>query len=223
MSIFETTGMSIAQPLIDLVGSVLRSVPNIIGAILVLLVGYFVALFVQWLVVKFCTKLKLDNFLEKINVKRAIGGLQLTPLLGLVVKWYTFILFLPSAANVVSERMSPLADFLVSVAEWVPNLIAAALVALFGFIVAEYVYRQILSTKASSAQVVADITKLIIIVFTLLIVLRQAGLQVAIAETSFLIVLAGVMLALSLALGIGFGLALKDEAKPIIKDLKKKF
>jgi hypothetical protein len=38
----------------------------------------------------------------------------------------------------------------------------------------------------------------------------------------YVIILAGVMLALALIAGLGFGLAFKDEAKGIIKDVKKK-
>ena len=48
--------------------------------------------------------------------------------------------------------------------------------------------------------------------------LDQIGVNVKLAENAFLIILAGIMLALAIA----FGLGMKDEAGDIVKKMKKK-
>ena len=87
---------------------------------------------------------------------------------------------------------------------------------------ADYISMKIKDTKAKSAGIIATFTKIVIIIFVLLIALDQIGLKVSIAQSSFLIILAGIMLGIALMIGIGFGLGLKDEAKKAIKTIKKK-
>lgn len=217
----ELTG-SIVDPLKALWFGLVKTVPGVIAAIIILLFGYLVAVLLGNLIEKILVKVKLDNFvLKKTNMTKVIGAFKLSHFLGLISKWYLFILFLPPAANVIN--LKPLALFLTELASWIPNVIAGVVIALIGFMAADYISMKIKDTKAKSASIVAGFTKTVILVFVLLIALDQIGLRIAIAQSSFLIILAGIMLGVALMIGIGFGLALKDEAKSTIKTLKKKF
>jgi hypothetical protein len=158
--------------------------------------------------------------LERTNMTKVIGAFRLSHFLGLITKWYVFILFLPPAASVV--YLAPLGTFLLDVARWIPQVILAVVLALIGLMAAEYVNTKILETKARMAGLVAWIAKVVIYVFTALIVFAQIGVRIEFAQASFLIILGGVMLGIALAVGIGFGLALKDDAKKIIHDVKKR-
>ena len=51
--------------------------------------------------------------------------------------------------------------------------------------------------------------------------IRMIGLPTQLLEGTFLIAFGGITLAISLVIGIGFGLAVKDEAKEVMKKLKK--
>ena len=143
-------------------------------------------------------------------------SLELSHFLGLIVKWYIFVLFLGPAAALV--QLPAMTAFLNSAALWIPNLIAAIIVALVGLIAADYVAAKVHEVNAKSSAIIANVLKLVIVVFTLIISLSQLGIDVSIAQNTLLLIVAGIML----AIGLGFGLALKDEAKSIIKDLKKK-
>jgi len=224
MAIVNEVGTSIYEPIRGIGQSVISSIPNIVGAILVLIVGYVFALIVGWLVRKVCDKIDLDKWLvKKTNFSKILGAFEVSNFLGLISKWYTFILFLPPAATVLSNSLLPLADLLNFVALWVPNVIAAAIIGVAIFLAAEYVREKIVSTKVKYAESVANLTKGVIVLLGVLIVLRQLSIQVSVAESSFLIILGGLVFAVALALGLGFGLALKDEVKPLIKEMKKKF
>ncbi|MCH8049621.1 hypothetical protein IH979_02825 [Patescibacteria group bacterium] len=122
---------------------------------------------------------------------KAIGKFQLSGFLGLLIKWYVFVLFLtPSAALV---KLPALSSFLLSAALWIPNLIAAVLVALVGLIAADYVALKVRETKIKSSGIVASVAKIVIIVFTLIIALGQISIDVSVAENSFLVILAGIL------------------------------
>jgi len=221
MAVIAELGFSIMEPLRSIWYGLIGTVPGIVAAIILLIVGYIVALVLAYVVGQILDRVKFDKWiLDKTRATKVFGKFQLSKFLALITKWYVFILFLPPAASLVQLRT--LSAFLLAVAIWVPNVIVAVIIALIGVGVAFYVERKIIETKAKAASILAMIAKVIIYVFTLLIVLDQIGIQVAVAQTSFLIILGGVMLAIALVLGIGFGLAFKDEAKGVIKQVKKK-
>ncbi|MBD3248910.1 hypothetical protein GF336_02585 [Candidatus Woesearchaeota archaeon] len=214
MAILEETGQALISPLVSLWDSFVSIIPGLIGAIVVLVIGYIVGWAFGLLVKKVLQKVQLDKFVvEKTNLQKSAGKFELSRVVGLVVKWYIFVLFLTPAAALVN--LEALSEFLVKASLWIPNLIAAVLVAVIGFIAADYVASKVEEIKSTSSKLIAYITKIIIVIFTLIIALNQLGIDVSVAESSFLIILAGIMLALA----IGFGLALKDESKPIIKKM----
>jgi len=115
-----------------------------------------------------------------------------------------------------------LASLLNTVALWVPQIILAIIVALIGFLVAEYVGQMIIETKTRGARFIADIARFVILVIFALVVLEQIGIKIALVQNAVLVVLAGVVLAFSLGFGLAFGLGGRDEAKVMISELKKK-
>jgi len=216
--ILEETGESLLNPLINLWNGVVTTLPGIIAALIVIIVGWLFAVLISLVVRKVLVKVKLDeHVIEKTHLSKHMGKFDLTGFLATITKWYVFILFLPPAANLVN--LTALSEFLFELSFWIPNLIVAVVVLLIGFMAIEYIGDKIGATKAKGAELAATVIKAIIMVFVLIIALNQVGIDVTIAESSFLIILAGIML----AVGLGFGLALKDEAKDIIKNLKKKF
>lgn len=221
MAFLSQIGLNIIDPLLKIWEGIITTVPGIVAAIIILVVGYLVAWVIGFVIDKALHQIKLDRWLvEKTHVGELLGDFRLTHFLAMIAKWYVFILFLPPAASLIS--LQPLSAFLSSVALWIPNIILAVIIALVGFMAAHYTEWKILDTKARTGRIVAYSAKVVIIVFTLLIVLDQIGVKIAIAQTSFLVVLAGVMLAVALMLGIGFGMAFRDEAKNIIAQLKRK-
>ena len=222
MGIIQETGRSIVTPIQAIGESFLYFIPGIIAAIIILVIGWFIAKLISWVVKKICVQINLDKWvMDKTNLAKLSGKFELSKFLTLITKWYVFILFLPPAAHIVN--MVPLSTFLLSVAFWIPSVILALIIAFLGFIAADYVAEKVKETKAKYAKMLGDILRIIIIVFVLIIALKQMRLDISMAEHSFLIILGGIMLAISLAIGIGFGLGLKEESKPMIKNLKKKF
>ncbi len=212
---------SIVNPLRSIWNGIINVLPGLVAAVIILIVGYLIALVLSYIVEKLLDKVKFDHLvMERTNLKSIIGKFRLSHFLSIITKWYVFILFLPPSASVI--RLDPLAYFLLEVARWVPNVIVAVILGIIGVMAAEYVAKKINDTKVRAAEILAGVAKMVIFIFTALIVLDQIGVKVAVAQSSFLIILAGIMLAIALMLGIGFGHAFKDEARNIIKETKKK-
>jgi hypothetical protein len=214
-------GASIVDPFLSIWYWLVKAVPDIVAAIVILVVGYLVALAVQTLVEKVLNRIKFDTWVfEKTNMAHAIGRFDLTHVLGLVVKWYIIVLFLAATAGRI--QLETLSTFLSSLAMWIPQVIIAVVIGLIGIIAGMYVEKKVAETRAKGSRIVGSVAKWVIYVFTALIVLKQIGVQVALAETSFIIILGGAVLMIAIMVGISFGLAFREEAGKIIKDVKKK-
>lgn len=213
----------LVKPLTELFNSIVSVVPSLIGAIVVLVVGFLVAHLAHWVVSELCKRAKLDSFIAKqTNIQKTIGAFSFTNFLALLAKWYTIILFLPAAANTLSGNMVNLANFLEYVALWIPKLIAGLVVAAAGLMAANYLEVKIHELKFKSAGFLAGFARWGVIFFVGLIALKQIGFEVRMAENTFLLVVAGVVLAISLAIGISCGVALQEDAKQLLKSMKKK-
>jgi hypothetical protein len=138
-----------------------------------------------------------------------------------LVKWYIFTLFLLPAADFL--RFGVLSSLLKEFALWVPHLLIAVIIFLFGLVLADFDADKILHAKRKGVNLVSRVVRWVVIAFIGLIALGQAGVNVELATNTTLILMAGIALGAGAALGIGFGLALKDEAKGIIKHVKKGF
>jgi len=211
----------VTSPFLRMGYGVIDAVPGVLAAILVLIVGYIVAWTLARIVGGVLTRLKFDSWvLKSTNLSRVVGEFRLTHFLELITKWYVFILFLPAAANIINLGM--LQNFLLAVGLWVPKVIVAVVLGLVGIMAADYVALKIQETKGKAAGILSSSAKVVILIFTAILVLDQIGVKIDFATNSLLIILSGVMLALALMFGIGFGLAMKDEAKKFIGKVKRK-
>ena len=131
------------------------------------------------------------------------------------------MIFMPPAAELV--HLTTFAGFLQSVAVIIPRVILGIVVLFAGLIAGNYVGHEIRSTKITGCGVIADVTKGIIYIFTAIIALEQAGLQISLAKSTFLIVVSGIVFALALAAGLAFGLGMKQDATKAGKSFLKKF
>ncbi len=212
--------IALTEPFFKLWESVINILPGIVGALVILIIGYIVGWIVSWVVEKILTKAQFNKcVVGKTNVCKATGNMDLSKIIGLITKWGIFALFLASAASVV--QLGGLAVFLQGVAFWIPNLIAAVIIALAALIIGDYASYKIEETKIKSSKFVGLGTKVVIVFLGAIIALKQIGIDVSVVEYSFLVILAGVMLALGLAFGLGFADVVKTESRDLVKKIKK--
>jgi xanthosine utilization system XapX-like protein len=214
-------GASIVDPFVSIWLWLVKAVPDIVAAIVILIVGYLVALAVSAIVQNVLNRVKFNEWVfDKTNMSHAVGKFDLAHFLAVVTKWYIIVLFLSATAARI--QLETLSAFLASLSLWIPQVIVAVVIGLIGIMAGMYVEKKVSETRAKGSKIVAAIAKWAIYVFTALIVLDQAGVQVALAQNSFMIILGGIVLMIALLIGISFGMAFRDDAKKIISDVKKK-
>jgi len=196
--------------------------PNIIGAFVVLVVGLIVAAGLGALVEKILEGIRLDMILEKVGLKpifeRAGIKLRAAYFFGKLVYWFVIVAFLLAVAD--SLQLYALSQFLTSILNYLPNVIAAVLIMLAALVLAHFLRKlvtaSVMSAKLHSGPFLGTVTWWAIVVFGFLTALTQLNIASAIIQT----IVTGFIAMLALAGGLAFGLGGKDYANHLLNKLK---
>ena len=199
-------------------------VPRFIAALVVFLVGWLIAVLLGKLAYHIVRVLHLDNGLTKVGFRRAWerSGFRLdTPKLFYeLVKWFFIVVFLMAATNILN--LTQVSDFLQTVVLYLPNVIIAAVILLIGILVANFmegvVRASVKAAGLASGNFLGTLAKWSISIFSLLIALNQLEVATDIIK----ILITGLIAAISLALGLSFGLGGAKHADEALSHLKKR-
>ena len=216
------TGNLILDPLYTLWISFIGILPGIIAAVLILILGYCVAFLIGHGIRAGLDKIGLNRQIQKAHLTRAVGHTDVPALVGEVVKWFIFIIFLQVAADVLN--LGSLSGILNTFVMWLPNVLVAVVILFAGLALAHYVEIKMKEySRMKGTAVAAGILKIVILFLVIVIGLKQIGIDVGVLENAFLLILGALALGVALALGIGLGLGLRKNAEVLVKDLRKHF
>lgn len=204
--------------------SFLKFTPEIIGAIIAVIIGWFVSIAVGKLVSEILRRIKFDKLFEKGVWKDALSKakwkIDPSGFIGAIVKWVLFIVFLKAAVEILG--LKEFAIFMGDIVKWLPNLIVAAAIFVVAVIISDYVPKIIRAAaegmKIKYGHFIEKVSKIAIWVFAILAILIQLG----IARDMFMTLFTGFVAFLVVAGGLAFGLGGKDVAADLLQDLKKK-
>jgi len=198
--------------------------PALVGALIVFIIGWFIALGVGKLIAEVLTRVKFNKLFEKAGWNEAFKKAELkvnpSQFLGAVVKWILVIAFLLAAVEILG--FVQLAGFLQKVLSYLPNVIIAALIFVVTVIVVDIVEKivrvAVEGVKVGYGHYVSAIVKWSIWIFSILAILYQLGIARPFMETLF----TGLVAMLVISMGIAFGLGGKDVAAELLGDLRDK-
>lgn len=207
----------------ELWDTIVAYLPNLLGAIIVFLIGVIVALVLRGVVVKLIALLRVDELarrleitsqFERVGLRLHIGGL-----LGWIVKWFLIVVALIAATDILGWEQ--VTDYLQQVVLFIPNVIVAVIILLAGILLGNFVQNVVKTAveaaKLSSADFLSGVAKWAILVFTFM----AALVQLQIAPELIRVLFTGLVAMLALAGGLAFGLGGKDHAHQFLNRLKK--
>ena len=154
-----------------------------------------------------------DKQLEKIGFT-----VPLSAVVGWMVKWFIILAIFSRVINYL--KLYVIADFLNDIVYYIPKVLVAAVILALGFFLAKTV-RKVLSPVmegASGNDLPAQVAYYAIATVTVLVVVDHLGIGGRMAEILF----AGLVVGMSLAFGIAFGLGGKEKAAEILGKIGKK-
>jgi len=183
--------------------------PKFIAAIVILVAGWLFAKAMLYAVVR---GLKLVNFgtlTERAGIDKFLkhGGIRKTTIdiLGILVYWLTILATLLVAFNTLG--LTVVSDLVSRITQFIPNVIVAILILTIGLYFARFVSDSVIAygknVGLDDTEIMGRLTRYAIMVFVIIIALGQMNIGEAILYPAFLILFGGIVLALSLAFGLG--------------------
>ena len=197
----------IAQSLQQGLDSLIGFIPNLLGCLAILLIGYLAARLVKLLVAKLLTAVGLDRALRGSQagayVERMSPDARPSRLVAVVAFWFIFIYAI--AAAIGALRIPALTNFMGNVQNYLPNVIAAVLILVIGVALAgaagSLIERLMGDTPGGRmARAVAPTVVLAIVVF---MVLSELRIATAIVTTTYIALVGMLAAAGALAFGLG--------------------
>jgi small-conductance mechanosensitive channel len=215
--------MGVVESFDAAVGSIVAFLPSLVAAIIILIIAWIVGRAVGKLVSAGLDKAGVDDALRKTVIGKSIesSGTSIPHVFDLIVRWFIYIIGIMAAVNVLGIPM--LTAFTQSVVLYIPNLIAALIVLVIGFIFADIVGDLIRRTGTASEVPYMGIFSTAIEVFLYFIVIIIALDQLRI-NTSIIYVFAtalawGIAIGAGVGLGVAFGFGLKDKMPRLLESV----
>ena len=222
-NLLSTWGTAVLTPLQDIWYRFLVFLPNLIGALLILIIGWIIAAGLDRLVTQILKQIKLDTALNKIGVKnffrKAGVDFETSDFIGGLVRWTILLVAFLAAADIMG--LAKVTDFLNQILAYVPNIFVAVAILLIGMLAANFFAHVVRGAvgiaKIRSASFLAAITKWVIWIFTVLVALNQLG----IASMIINYLMMAIFMMIALAGGLAFGLGGQKAAAEALEDMRK--
>ncbi len=208
-------GTSIITSFTNAITLVFAFIPKLLGFLIILLIGWFIARALESGVTWLLRKVGFDTMANRIGLTRLQQQMNLkmdaASLLGKIVFWFVFLIFLLSAVDALG--LTAISTLLGQVIGYIPNVFVAIVILFLGTlaatVVADLVKGATSRTSIGNPNVFANIARYAILGFVALIALEQLQIAPALIQILFTAIVG----ALALAFGLSFGLGGREAAQ----------
>lgn len=207
--------------LTQLLNQLVAFVPKLLGALLIVAVGYVVTRIITTLLKRLLQIVGIDRLgarLQQIDVVSRAGiEISLSTVIAQILYYFMMLVILVAATDVLG--LAVVSNLVSSAIEYVPNLLAAIVILVIGAIVADMLRELTVVTCRSvgipAAGMIGSIAFWFVFIAILVTALSQAQLETEFVVINLSIIIAG----LSLAFALAYGLA----AKPLMSGFLAQF
>ncbi|MEA3244546.1 MAG: hypothetical protein U9Q74_00170 [Gemmatimonadota bacterium] len=188
---------------------IVAGLPDILTAVLLLLLGWVLARVARRLATKLFRFLKVDTLAENIGIEGFLiqGGVEFTTVTLLAGAIYWGILFLTFVALLNMLAVPAGMALLERIVLFIPNVVVAVIVLIFGTVVSRFVgavtYTYLNNVGSRGATVIAAVARFAMLGFVIAMAVEQLALKSEILVSGFQIAFGALCLALALAFGLG--------------------
>jgi hypothetical protein len=219
MTMKEVLDTALLGPLITMGTRILHFLPNLLGAIVILAIGWPVAWAIGRGVERGMAGVGIEHLAQRFGINDVIARFGVTPDLcrftGRMLYWGLLALVL--IASLGALDVTPLNQFAATLLGYVPHLMIAALILIAGMFLSNFVARATLiaavNANFSAATTAAGLARWSVLLVALAMALEQLGIAQNIVVVGFGIIMGSMALAVAIALGLGA----KDLAKDFLE------
>jgi hypothetical protein len=198
---------NIGETLLGALQAIVSFIPTLIGALIILLIGYIVAKAVQWGLRKGLDKLGLDRRLKETHagqyLERTSPGTSASRGVGRVAFWLIFVFALVSAIGALD--IAAVSAFMNLVLAYLPNVVVAIVIFIIAGLVAGAVGGLAHRTMGETpmGKIAGTVGPTLVMGIAVFMILTQLGIATAIVQITYTALMGAIALGLALAFGLG--------------------
>ncbi len=183
--------------------------PSLLGALVILLVGLFIAKGLESLAVRLLRTVRLDTAADKLKISDVLmrGGITLTSseLIGAFVYWFVMFLVLIAALNALNLTVA--AQLFERVVSYLPNVVSAIFLLGVAIFFASFLGTTVRAAASNAglaqANFLGQLVQAAMLVFASIVVLEQLRVDVSLLHHTLVVLIACVGLGVAIAIGLG--------------------
>ena len=206
----------------EAIAGVINFLPQLLGAVVILLIGWVIGRLVGGGVRRVADRTEVDRLVMKTPLGGALGGTEkaISQSIGRVGAYFVYALAILAAADALAVEL--LSEWIAVAVSYLPAFVAGTLVILLGFVLADFLADVVAHTKAitetSYTNVFANGVRVFLYFVAVVIGLGTMGVDVQILNTFAQAAAWGLAAGVALAVGIAFGLGGRDYVAANIGD-----
>ncbi len=197
----------------------LGAIPKVIGFVVILLIGWFIASALATAVAAVLRSVKFNDLAQRSGLSSFIRNMGVhtdaSGMIANVAKWFVRLIALVVAFDALG--LPAVSEVLQQLLLWLPNLVVALVILVLAGLAANAVSTIVRGATAQAGlgnpNVLANVAKFAIWTFAIVIAVNQLGIATTLVNTLFM----GTVGALALALGLAFGLGGRETAGQIVQ------
>jgi len=196
---------------------------NILVMVIVMIGGFIISWVIKKLLSRLLILFRFDRWASDIGIVNLLekGGVKTLPslIMSKIVYWIFIVAFFSFGLNFIG--MSQFTEYATRVSNALPHVVVSLFIIVMGIIFSNFISRVIYMTCENAdikyGDLLAKGIRIFLVIITFGIVFEYIGIGNTIITISFLIIFGGIILALSLALGIGLSNVVGDLIRERVK------
>ena len=209
---------AITNPANNVLHQMLDSVPNIIGAILIISIFVIGGRFITSFVKDLLANLGMDNLVERLKLKSVLGEQKLSSIVANII--FYFMVFFGVISGVEMLGLDRLAEVLHTILNLSGNVLFGLIILVMGNFLGSVIYKSMSGSEENAF--VAGIARVAIVGLFLAIALRTMGIANSIVELAFGLTLGAIAVTVALSYGLGGREAAGKHMEKILKRFQDK-
>ena len=209
METVQDWGDAVMVSVTEALQNFLGFLPALVGAILILIIGWIVAGLLATLVERGLKMIGFERAAQTTGIagfiERSGSSWTASAIVAEIVKWFIRLIAIQAAASILG--LDQISQIINAILLWLPNLVVAIAIIVIGALIARFVGGLVRGSTSqmgfSNSDLLGNVAYYAILVFAVIAAVDQLGIAETVVNTLFIGLVAMVVLAAGLAFGLG--------------------
>ena len=197
---------------------IISSLPKILGAIGLFILGFIIAKVIRKLTKAFLVKIKVDMLADKLDEIELFANTKIKLVISSIVAGIIYYLLLVVFTIAITDmlNLTTVSYYLTTIINYLPQAFTAIAFLIVGVLFADFIRKMVYSAAKSigipSSRIISTVLFYFLFINVFISALTQAGIDTEFIQSNITMIIGGVVVAFAL----GYGIASKDVMSSIL-------